>query len=175
MSGPSVKQVAVVRTHLEIPSLDALRAARAPAVAAHLARVHPSAAEYLALYQEVGGPWHWGDRLLWSPAEVGAYLARPDIFVWAVRVGQDTAGFFELRLDSDGHVEIMYFGLAAGFMGRGLGGWMLTRAVQEAFALGAMRVRLHTCTLDAPQALPNYRARGFTILREEHYLADLPG
>ena len=32
---------------------------------------------------------------------------------------------------------------------------------QEAFALGASRVWLHTCTLDSPRAIPNYKARGF--------------
>ena len=33
---------------------------------------------------------------------------------------------------------------------------------------------LNTCTLDAPQALPNYLARGFTIVSEEQYLLDVP-
>ena len=33
---------------------------------------------------------------------------------------------------------------------------------------------LNTCTLDAPQALPNYLARGFTIVREDQYLLDVP-
>jgi hypothetical protein len=51
---------------------------------------------------------------------------------------------------------------------------MLTRAVEEAFALGTRRVVLNTCTLDAPQALPNYLARGFTIVREERYFLDVP-
>jgi len=60
------------------------------------------------------------------------------------------------------------------FIGRGLGGWLLTRAAEEAFALDASRVILNTCTLDAPQALPNYLARGFTIVREDQYLLDVP-
>jgi hypothetical protein len=51
---------------------------------------------------------------------------------------------------------------------------MLTRAVEEAFALGGTRVILNTCTLDAPQALPNYLARGFAITREEQYWVDVP-
>jgi hypothetical protein len=33
---------------------------------------------------------------------------------------------------------------------------------------------LNTCTLDAPQALPNYLARGFTITREERYSVEVP-
>jgi hypothetical protein len=35
-------------------------------------------------------------------------------------------------------------------------------------------VILNTCTLDAPQALPNYLARGFAITREERYSVDVP-
>jgi len=71
-------------------------------------------------------------------------------------------------------VEVMYFGLVPSFIGRGLGGWLLTRAVEEAFALGGKRVILNTCTLDAPQALPNYLSRGFTIVREERYRLEIP-
>jgi hypothetical protein len=59
-------------------------------------------------------------------------------------------------------------------MGRGLGGWLLTRAAEESFALGANRVILNTCTLDAPQALPNYLARGFAIVREDRYWLEVP-
>jgi hypothetical protein len=46
--------------------------------------------------------------------------------------------------------------------------------VEESFALGGTRVILNTCTLDAPQALPNYLARGFAITREERYSVDVP-
>ena len=48
------------------------------------------------------------------------------------------------------------------------------RAVEEAFVLGAGPVRLHTCTLDSPAALPNYLARGFRKVREETYSAVIP-
>jgi hypothetical protein len=54
-----------------------------------------------------------------------------------------------------------------------LGGSLLTHAVEEAWKLGAGRVWLHTCTLDSPHALPNYRARGFRDFRTERYEADL--
>ena len=44
----------------------------------------------------------------------------------------------------------------------GLGGWLLTRAVERAWAVeGTRRVWLHTCELDSPAALANYEARGF--------------
>jgi GNAT superfamily N-acetyltransferase len=79
------------------------------------------------------------------------------------------AGYFELREHDDASVEIAYFGLLPDFIGRGWGKYLLTRAVQIAWDLGATRVWLHTCTLDHPAALPNYLKRGFRPLRTEEY------
>ena len=77
------------------------------------------------------------------------------------------AGYFELRRDRDGGVEIAYFGLLPEFTGRGLGGHLLTAAVERAWAPGPERVWLHTNTLDHPAALPNYLKRGFTAFHSE--------
>ena len=173
-SGPS-SRIDVARTHLELRRAADLRAAPAPTVPAALRRLESvRAAEYRALYTLVGERWLWRDRLVWTDEELDAYLASPSVQVWLLSVAGQTAGYFELKWHSSGPVEVMYFGLVPSFMGRGLGGWMLTRAAEEAFALGGTRVILNTCTLDAPQALPNYLARGFTIVREEHYVLDVP-
>ena len=112
---------------------------------------------------------------MWTDDELSAYLTSPDVHVWILYVDDVVGGYFELQRKPDGHVEVMYFGLDVAFLGRGLGGWMLTRAVEESFALGAACVVLNTCTLDAPQALPNYLARGFRIVREERFAVELPG
>jgi GNAT superfamily N-acetyltransferase len=70
-----------------------------------------------------------------------------------------------LREDAHGGIEITYFGLLAGFIGKGLGGAMLGCALQRAWMLGPDRVWVHTCTLDHPAALANYQARGMRIYR----------
>lgn len=163
----------VVRTHLQLASLDSLRRSRPPSEDARLSEVRHSAEEYLRLYELVGARWLWRDRARMNRADLERYLASPDVHVWTLMVDGETAGYFELQRYADARVEIMYFGLAEPFMGRGLGGWMLTRAVEEAFALDASHVTLHTCTLDAPAALPNYVARGFVITREERYVEDV--
>jgi GNAT superfamily N-acetyltransferase len=173
-SGPYTR-VDVARTHLELRGAGDLRPAPTPDLPVALRRLESiRAAEYRALYTLVGERWLWRDRLVWSDDELDAYLASPTVQVWLLSVAGETAGYFELKRHSGAAVEVMYFGLAPAFMGRGLGGWMLTRAVEEAFALGGARVILNTCTLDAPQALPNYLARGFVIVREEHYVLDVP-
>lgn len=166
----------VVRTYLELPTSDALRAAPVPAAVTSAVRVErlasPSPEQYLALYRAVGDAYHWRDRLAWSATRLADYLAHPDVSVWVLWVGGETAGYFELLDDTarDGGVEIVYFGLVARFHGRGLGKYMLTRAVEEAWRTPhARRVWLHTCTLDGPAALPNYLGRGFRVVRSEEY------
>ena len=169
-------RVSVRRTHLELRRPDELQPGRAPARPVELVRRRPiSAADYLSLYRLVGELWLWRDRLVWSEAELERYLGSPDVHIWTAHVDGETAGYFELRQHADRSVEVMYFGLAPDYIGRGLGGWLLTRAAEEAFALGAPRIVLNTCTLDAPQALPNYLARGFRIVSEDQYLLDVPG
>ena len=175
MQRESWTRVSVRRTHLELRSVADLRPALPPVDPVVLGRRRPiSPVEYLELYALVGELWLWRDRLVWTRDALERYLTSPDVHVWAAYLQGATAGYFELRQHSDGAVEVMYFGLAPPFMGRGIGGWLLTRAVEEAFALGASRIVLNTCTLDAPQALPNYLARGFTIVSEDQYLLDVP-
>jgi ribosomal protein S18 acetylase RimI-like enzyme len=84
------------------------------------------------------------------------------------------AGYFELEQMPDAVVEIKYFGLLAGFTGRGLGAHMLTEAVERAFAIGASRVILDTCSLDHPGALAHYQARGFRVYNVEMKPRALP-
>ena len=175
MSSLPGSRVEVVRTHLELRDPGELKAARLPVEPVALRLHRPiRAAEYRALYTLVGERWLWRDRLVWSDAELDRYLSSPDVHVWTLNVGGATAGYFELQRHHDDTVEVMYFGLVETFIGRGLGGWLLTRTAEEAFAIGAQRVILNTCTLDSPRALPNYLARGFTIVREDRYVTTVP-
>jgi GNAT superfamily N-acetyltransferase len=118
---------------------------------------------YLYLYTEVGRAWHWVERRRWSRERLRQVLDDPAIRIWTLLYDGCPAGYFELARDDEGGVEIAYFGLIPEFVGRGLGRQLLTTAVRTAWALepAPSRVWLHTCTLDAPQALPNYIARGF--------------
>ncbi len=166
--------VEVLRTYLELRSLDQLHGTPARDDIRFVQRVGISVTEYRRLYLLVGDQWYWHDRNRWSDDKLAAYLADPSVSVWEALVGDDSAGYFEIQRDSDDSAEIAYFGLASEFIGRGLGKVMLARAVEEAFALGVPRVWLHTCTLDSPHALPNYLARGFEPFRQETFVVQLP-
>lgn len=167
--------VDVVRTYLEMSSPSQLRPGAPLPAGCTLRQEHPGAAAYRALYAAVGDAHHWRDRLAWDDGALAAWLARPDVSVWVLRRGEEALGYFELvRGGGAAGTEIAYFGLVPGAIGQGLGGTLLTEATRAAWAGGAPRVWLHTCTLDHPAALPNYLARGFTVARTERYVAELP-
>ena len=121
------------------------------------------------LYREVGRNYFWTDRLPWSDEEIKTYLQQSQVSLWLMTYNDEISGYFELNQQADGSTEIAYFGLMPQFIGRGLGKHLLTRAVQQAWADGARRVWLHTCTDDDPAALPNYLKRGFKPFKTEDY------
>ena len=95
----------------------------------------------------------------WSDQRWRDYVERPNLETWLGYLDDEPVGYFELEDEPDSGVEIAYFGLLPAFIGRGLGGALLTDAARRAWQSGPTRVWLHTCTLDHPQALANYLAR----------------
>jgi ribosomal protein S18 acetylase RimI-like enzyme len=88
-------------------------------------------------------------------------------------LGGSPAGYVELEKGAEGDVHMWCFGLLPAFIGQGLGGHLLTVAVEHAWApikdggMGATKVWLRTCSHDHPHAIRNYLARGFQIARQE--------
>lgn len=132
------------------------------------------------MYFGVGERWRWIDKRIWSDAEWKNYASDPNLRTFGGYCDGQIAGYYELRRGPNtGHrsqgtrhndeIEIAYFGLLPGFIGRGLGGALLTSAIENAWNWSPtpMRVWVHTCNRDHPQALANYRARGFRIYKTE--------
>ncbi len=175
-SAPSHPQtIEVTRTYLDMAALAQLIPGAPPSVVAALERIDPATVhQWRALYRQIGAPWQWHDRDAWTDSALAAHLTRPDIRLFRVVAdlgdqSSDAAGFLELERHPDGSVEIVYLGLDRRLHGHRLGAWLVSAAVRVAFAWDAARVWLHTCTLDAPAALPNYLARGFLVARAETY------
>ena len=126
------------------------------------------------LYTAVGGDWYWIDRLPWTYRQWQDLVGRPEFQTWVAYVSGSPAGYVELESQSGGDVEIVSFGLLPSYIGRGLGGHFLTVAIEKAWQTGASRVWLHTCSLDHPNALANYRARGLQVFREETASEEIP-
>ncbi|MGD9905667.1 MAG: GNAT family N-acetyltransferase [Vicinamibacterales bacterium] len=157
------------RTYLEMRDPARLRPA-APVAGLTLQIEVPCPPErYRALYHGVGAAYHWVDRAAWSDDDIRAHLAQPGVEVWTAHLEDRLAGYFELRTWPDGSVEVAYFGLLPGFIGRGVGGALLTETLRTAWQRQPTRVWLHTSSLDHPAALANYRARGLDVTHVETY------
>ncbi len=170
-----MSRVQVEKTYLELREPSWLRPSPCPDPRARVERMEGCPASFFRyLYAEVGRAYHWYDRQAWTDEQNRARLQDPAVSVHLLTVAGAPAGYFELEKHVDGSVEIAYFGLLPEFLGRGLGKYLLSEAVAAAWALGASRVWLHTCSLDSPAALPNYLARGFLPYMKETYQARLP-
>ncbi|HZP83846.1 MAG TPA: GNAT family N-acetyltransferase [Chthonomonadaceae bacterium] len=126
------------------------------------------------LYTAVGGNWYWTFWLGRTYQQWMDFLNRPEVETWVGYVQGTPAGYFELEKQPEANVEIVHFGLLPRFIGQGLGGRLLTRAIQRAWEMGARRVWVHTCTLDGPAALSNYQARGLRLYKQEVREEEIP-
>ena len=161
----------VTTTNLEMTSRPALEPRPLPDEV-RLERASGITPEYARfLYALVGGPWKWVDQLPWTREQWAADLARPGTEFWVLYGEGVPWGYAHLQPvghDDGVQVEVRYFGLAEAAIGRGLGRAMLEQVVARAWDMPAVtRVWLHTCTLDGPAALANYRARGFEVFGVE--------
>ncbi|GII54867.1 N-acetyltransferase [Planotetraspora thailandica] len=162
----------VTTWYLEQTAPADVRPGRAPDSPVDVVRAeHPSPEFGRFLYTAVGGDWQWTDRLPWTWREWMDWLSRPGVEVWVAWLRGTPAGYVELAAQDAGDVEIAYFGLLPYAIGRGLGGHLLATGAQRAWDLAerwpgldkTRRVWVHTCSLDGPAALSNYKARGFRL------------
>jgi len=165
----------VTTTYLEMTSRDQLKVSKFVPAGAEIVRSEiPNAAFNHFLFVSVGLPWQWYSRLSWQPGDWQKYLESEDVETWVGYLKGTPFGYFELQRQSDGDVEISFFGIQVTFIGQGLGGYLLSETIRQAWQMGANRVWLHTCTLDHPTAISNYVKRGFTAYKEVTELEDIP-
>lgn len=154
--------------YLEMLNPQALPAKQAPPGFEFALVAPPSPGLNRQFYVSVGSQWEWTDRLKWSDDHWCRYVNRSRLQTWVGYLNGESIGYCELELQSDGDMEIAYFGLLPEFIGRGLGGVLLTAAVERAWSSATVRrVWVHTCTEDHPHALDNYLKRGFTLYKTE--------
>ena len=118
------------------------------------------------LYFAVGSSWAWNDKRDWTDEQWRQYAESDQLRTFGAYFDGSPAGYYELHCDRE-EVEIRYFGLLPAFVGRGLGGPLLSRALEDAWQMKPRRVWVHTCSLDHPAALANYQARGMKIYKTE--------
>ena len=120
-------------------------------------------------YKQVGKKHRWIDRLIWSDEKWMTYISNRNLETYVISKYDELVGFFELLYNPElKETEISYFGLLEKYIGKGIGGFALSSAIRKAFEKNINRVWLHTCTLDHPNALKNYIARGMTVFKKEN-------
>jgi len=120
-------------------------------------------------YRQVGKKHRWIDRLSWSDEKWVNYISNQNLETYVISENNELAGFFELLYNPElKETEISYFGLLEEYIGKGIGGYSLSIAIKKSFEKNIKRVWLHTCTLDHPNALKNYIARGMTVFKREN-------
>ena len=120
-------------------------------------------------YKQVGKKHRWIDRLSWSDEKWINYISNKNLETYIICEFEELVGFFELLNNPElQETEISYFGLLEEYIGKGIGGYALSVAIRKSFEKNIRRVWLHTCTLDHPNALKNYIARGMTIFKKEN-------
>ena len=162
----------LITTYLEMRSPDQLRPKRADA-RFEVREVKERDWRFNRdLYFRVGEQLDWIDKRPWTDDRWREYATARELYTFAGYYDDVLAGYFELRRDTNGEVEIVYFGLLPEFIGRGLGGALLTSAIERSWRMepSPSRVWVHTCNRDHPQALANYQARGMVVYKVEEEL-----
>ena len=124
-------------------------------------------------FVNVGRPWKWYSRLTWGFEEWKNWVEKDRVRTWIGYIQGTPFGYFELE-DQDNSIEISFIGVLPRFIGKGLGGGLLSEAVRIAWDSRPARIWLHTCSLDHEFAIPNYLARGFVVYKEETMKEDIP-
>ena len=159
----------VERNFLEIRDVKNLKINPTKKIKFLVKKINPDFQLNKFFYKQVGKKHRWLDRLNWSDEKWINYISNKNLDTYIISDSENLVGFFELlnnpRLSE---TEISYFGLLEEYIGRGIGGYALSVAIRKSFEKDIKRVWLHTCTLDHPNALKNYIARGMTVFKKEN-------
>ncbi len=116
-------------------------------------------------YKQIGKRHQWVDRLIWQDKDWFKYISNENLRTYILKKENDLVGYFELIFNNN-DCEIAYFGILEEFIGKGFGGFLLSEALKIGFKK-ANRIWVHTCSLDHPNAIENYKSRGMKIFKTE--------
>ena len=159
----------IYRNYLEIRSLGELKEVKKPSDNYSVDLVDPKDFQLNKFfYKNIGKNCQWIDRLIWTDLNWTDYIFNNQLSTYILKDKSEIGGYFELLFNKQTkEAEIAYFGILEEHYGKKLGGYLLSEAIKNSFALGAKRVWVHTCSLDHENALKNYLGRGMKIFKTE--------
>ena len=159
----------VERSYLEIRSINELVVKNKPFNDLYLEKVNPPDFQLNKFfYKEIGKKHRWTDRLVWSDKKWTNYLESFGVNTYILKHNKNLIGYFEQIFDKNKlDCEISYFGILEEYIGKQLGGYLLSEAIKTSFNIGSKRIWVHTCSLDHKHALKNYLSRGMKVFKSE--------
>jgi len=160
----------VERRYLEISSINELVEKNKPFEDLYLEKVYPPDFQLNKFfYREIGKKHRWVDRLVWNDKKWIDYLENSGVNTYTLKHKKDLIGYFEQIFDKDKlDCEIAYFGILEEYIGKQLGGYLLSEAIKISFNIGSKRIWVHTCSFDHKNALQNYLSRGMKVFKSEN-------
>ena len=157
------------RYYLEIRSIKNLKDKKKPSDEFTLELSDPKKFELSKfLYKQIGKKHQWIDRLIWQDKDWIKYVSNEKLKTYILKQGEELVGYFEIIFDQNKNdCEIAYFGILEEYVGKNLGGYLLSEAIKIGFQNKVKRVWAHTCSLDHPNAIHNYKARGMEVFKTE--------
>ena len=156
----------IERYYLEINSIDDLKIKQIPSDNFFLKEADKDKFDLNKFfYKQIGKKHEWIDRLIWQDKNWIDYTSDKNLKTFVLQNNNDLIGYFELIFNGN-DCEIAYFGILEEYIGRGYGGFLLSEALRIGFK-NAERIWVHTCSLDHPNAIKNYKSRGMKIFKTE--------
>jgi len=163
-----------VVTYLDMTEQPAARPVPTPENVTLTRQDRIAAETYRTLFRAIGEDYLWFSRLHLSDEELADIFQHPEYALYTLqRDGRDLA-LLELDFRKEQECTLAFFGLHADLIGTGAGRFLMNKAIELAWDKPIKRFRLHTCTLDSPQALPFYIRSGFTPYKQEVEIAPDP-
>ena len=159
----------IYRKYLEIKSPDDFKEVIKPSENYSVKLVNPKDFQLNKFfYKNIGKKHKWVDRLVWTEQDWIDYVSKEKLSTYILKDKKELIGYFELIFYQDiRELEIAYLGILEEYLGKKLGGYLLSEAIKKSFSLGSIRTWVHTSSLDHKNALKNYLARGMKIFKSE--------
>ena len=134
---------------------------------------HPPIHFYRYLYRIIGEPYHWVSRRRLDDKALAEIIHNPDVYLYILYVDGVPAGMAEIDERKKELADLKFFGLVPDFTGKSLGRYFLFNVIDLAWSRGPQKLRLETCSLDHPAALPLYQKAGFSVYDRRKGVIDL--
>ncbi len=127
----------------------------------------PSASFYRYLYETVGERWFWYERRSLDDGALEAVIRHPDVEIFVLYVGGGPVGFAELDWRDPPDIELARIGLVPDRIGQGLGAYLLTWVIDEAWRREPPRLWTRLTSLDHPRAAGVLQRAGFSPYKQD--------